>query len=522
MCGGRKVLNVLVRKQECPFDIEIERLVGLFLEDSQITIRHEPEDASEGHEELTIAVKLENVGDQTIATGIMHHQGQRQEATHAKLIPTGAPATTWRKRGKQAVLHVLHQLLEAATEEHQPWGILTGVRPLKLVHSMQEQGQPDVQVRQQLLEEYLLSPERTDLLLEISDRQKKVVPDLYDLDNEVSLYVGIPFCPTHCAYCTFPAYSMVDKATYVDAFLEAMDLEFVHLGRLLREYNIPVTSVYIGGGTPTSLRASELRQLMEMIYRDIPNPAAWREFTVEAGRPDTITPDRVAVMRQYGVNRISVNPQTFNASTLKQIGRGHTPDIVDHRFHYVRDAGFTNINMDMILGLPGETVDDVRYTMERIERLNPDSVTVHTMSFKRSAVVTQERDRFEIPQSQVVRQMMTESTAWARDRGYLPYYVYRQKDILGNMENIGFAREGKESVYNICIMEERQTIVGIGGGAVTKLIGPRGKHLGRFSNPREPKAFVETIGQVVEKKDQLLRAAFEPMGEILELAKKLR
>ncbi|OFW76848.1 MAG: coproporphyrinogen dehydrogenase HemZ, partial [Alicyclobacillus sp. RIFOXYA1_FULL_53_8] len=468
-----------------------------------------PDARSPQSEGFVISLRLENSGDQTVAAGSLEHQGERREATHTKLVPPGAQAITWRKRGKQAVLHVLHQLLEAATGEHQPWGILTGVRPLKLVHNMQEQGQPDAQIRQQLLEEYLLSSERTDLLIEIADRQKRVVPDLYQLDKEISIYVGIPFCPTHCAYCTFPAYSMVDKATYVDAFLAAMDLEFAHLGRLLQEYKIPVTSVYIGGGTPTSLRAGELQQLMEMIYRDIPNPAAWREFTVEAGRPDTITPDRVEVMRKYGVNRISVNPQTFKASTLKQIGRGHTPDIVDHRFHYVRDAGFTNINMDMILGLPGETVDDVRYTMERIERLNPDSVTVHTMSFKRTAVVNQERNRFEIPHSQVVRQMMRESTAWARERGYLPYYVYRQKDILGNMENIGFSRAGKESVYNICIMEERQTIVGIGGGAVTKLIGPHGKHLGRFANPREPKAFVETIGQVVEKKDELLKSAFE-------------
>lgn len=498
-------------------------MTRLFFDMSQINIQSFDEDSRElvesDLEDLSIFLRLDRQESQVSAFGRLRVNTSRDsesgsvmepiEARHVKLLTESPDPAAWRKRGKQAVLHVLHQLLEAVTGEHQPWGILTGMRPLKLVHTMKENGQDVATIRQQLKSQYLVSEERTNLLLEIASNQERVVPDLYELDHEVSLYVGIPFCPTHCAYCTFPAYSMVEKATYVDAFLQAMEVEFIHLGRLLREYQVPVTSVYIGGGTPTSLRAVELQQLMEMLYAHVPNPESWREFTVEAGRPDTITPDRVRVMRDYGVNRISVNPQTFKARTLKEIGRGHTPDIVDHRFHFVRDAGFNNINMDMILGLPGEDLSDVRYTMERIERLDPDSVTVHTMSFKRSAVVNQQRDRFEIPHTEIVRQMMAETTLWARSLQYHPYYVYRQKDILGNLENVGLARTGKESIYNVCIMEERQTIVGIGGGAVTKLIGPRGKHLGRVANPREPKAYVETIHQVVEKKDELLRSAFE-------------
>jgi oxygen-independent coproporphyrinogen III oxidase len=440
------------------------------------------------------------------------------QASRETPLSEGSDAVTWRKRGKQTVLHVLHQLLEQVTGEHQPWGILTGVRPLKLVHMMMEQGLPKEQIRTRLLTDYLISPERVELLMEIADIQLQVVPDLYRLDREVSIYIGIPFCPTHCAYCTFPAYSMTEKATYVVEFLKAMDLELAHLGRLLREFEIPVTSIYIGGGTPTSLKAPELEWLMESIYREIPNPETWREFTVEAGRPDTITPDRVAVMRKYGVNRVSVNPQTFKASTLKEIGRGHSPDIVDKRFYLVREAGFENINMDMILGLPGESIDDVRYTLERIERLDPDSVTVHTMSFKRSAVVKTERERFDIPQAQAVRRMVEETSAWAKRLGYHPYYIYRQKDILGNMENIGYAKPGKDSVYNICIMEERQTIVGIGGGAVTKLIGGNGAHMGRFANPREPKAFVETVQEFVERKDKKLRPVLESIREARDRA----
>jgi oxygen-independent coproporphyrinogen-3 oxidase len=508
-------MHIWITTDGCPFDTEIERMTRLFAGDAQITIRSAAEARDEGRHaaDLQIDLRLGIAKEHVAASGTLSGGDRRWRADHTKSLPADADSVTVRRRGKQAVLHVLHQLFEQVTGSAQPWGILTGIRPLKIVHSLREKGLSNDAIRTILREEYLISPERTDLMLEIADVQLEVLPDLYKLGRAVSVYIGIPFCPTHCAYCTFPAYSMAEKATYVDDFLKAMDVEFAHLGRLLREYQVPVTSVYIGGGTPTSLRAHELERMMESLFREVPGADGWREFTVEAGRPDTITPDRVKVMKKYGVNRISVNPQTFKASTLKEIGRGHTPDIVDHRFHFVRDAGFTNINMDMILGLPGETVDDVRYTMERIERLDPESVTIHTMSFKRTAVVNTERERFRIPSDETVRQMMSEAAAWARSLGHRPYYVYRQKDILGNLENVGFAKPGKESVYNISIMEERQTIVGIGGGAVSKLIAANGKNLGRFANPREPRAYVETIADVVARKDEKLRPVFESIRE---------
>ncbi len=507
-------MHIWITTDGCPFDTEIERMTRLFAEGAEITIRPSEEVSVPDRDaaDMKIDLRLRTAEDQVAAQGTMSSGDLRWQADHTKSVPANADHVTVRRRGKQAVLHVLHQLFEQATGEAQPWGILTGIRPLKIVHNLREQGLSKDAIRQVLRKEYLISPERVELMLEIAEVQLEVVPDLYNLGREVSVYIGIPFCPTHCAYCTFPAYSMAEKATYVDGFLKAMDVEFAHLGRLLREYQIPVTSVYIGGGTPTSLRAPELERLMESLFREIPGSDTWREFTVEAGRPDTITPDRVNVMKKYSVNRISVNPQTFKAITLKEIGRGHTPDIVDHRFHFVREAGFANINMDMILGLPGETVDDVRYTMERIERLDPESVTIHTMSFKRTAVVNTERERFRIPDDATVRQMMSEAARWARRLGHRPYYVYRQKDILGNLENVGFAKPGKESVYNICIMEERQTIVGIGGGAVSKLIGADGKNFGRFANPRDPKAYVETIADVVARKDEKLRIVFDSMG----------
>ncbi len=516
-------MRVLIETRDCPFELEITRVVRLFLSSVEIRYRHLSADSSQTEvddeaddtmteRDLWITLSLSRSNGEVLAVGRLQEAAPGKNrtcfATHRDAPHQCEDALPSKKLHKHAVLHVLHQLLEEYTGESTPWGFLTGIRPAKLAHKLILKGQSESQIKRELQTEYRLSEERARLLLEIAQIESSVVPDLYHLDKAVSIYVGIPFCPTHCAYCTFPAYSMAEKATYVDDFLAALERELAHLGGFLRERKIPVTSVYVGGGTPTSLRANELERLLASIHREIPGFRAWRELCVEAGRPDTITPDRLRVMKDMGVSRISVNPQTFKAETLRHIRRGHTPDQIDHRFHAAREAGFDNINMDVILGLPGETVEDVRYTMERVGRLDPDSITVHTMALKRSSEVTNDRDQFRVPDDEIVRTMMKETESCVRGLGHRPYYVYRQMDILGNLENIGFAKPGKESVYNISIIEERQTIVGVGGGAVTKVIGSGGQHVGRLANPREPKAYIETIESVVAKKDALLRKRF--------------
>lgn len=511
--------QVVIDTDGCSFELEIGRVVRLFFENCEVLLRAVGTVSDESASivpDLRIGLSVEEIDGQMVAAGSaqpVRSATPGPSARHARPVAMDAAEPTKRKLSKHVVLHVLCRLLEQVTGIVQPWGYLTGIRPLKIVHNRLQQGASDEHIAGELVDDYLLVADRSRLLIDIAHRQRRVVPDLYDSHHAVSVYIGIPFCPTHCAYCTFPAYSMVDKATYVDDFLQAMDGELAQLGELLRAFRIPVTSVYVGGGTPTSLRASELDRLLAALHRTLPDRAAWREFTVEAGRPDTITPDRLRVMKQYGVDRISVNPQTYKASTLRHIRRGHTPDQVDHRFHAARDAGFDNINMDMIVGLPGETLDDVRYTMERIGRLDPESVTVHTMSLKRSSAVKNDREAFPVADDPTVRTMMDEAKNWVCALGHEPYYLYRQMDILGNQENIGFAKPGKESVYNICMMEERQTIIGVGGGAVTKVIGKEGRNYGRLANPREPKAYIDTIARVALKKDALLRRLFAPMVE---------
>jgi len=489
-----------------PYQRDIARMVNLFYEEDEAVF-------ADGEDVLLhIQLSLEEMSaDHADTRAVLHDRrsGAHLESTFRKPLDPQAAEELRRKGIKPALLRVLHDVLEQATGDHQPWGILSGVRPMKLLHNMREQGMSFPAITERLRSEYLISDSRIELLLEIFGAQAAALPDLYEIDKEVSIYIGIPFCPTHCAYCTFPAYSMEDKATYAPSFLDALERECAAIGSFLQEAGIPVTSVYLGGGTPTSLQAPELERVFKTLQDHIPGRRLWREFSVEAGRPDTITPERVEVMRRYGVNRISVNPQTFKAQTLKVIGRGHTPDIVDKRFRLVQEAGFENINMDMILGLPGETIQDVAHTRARIEALGPDSVTVHTLQFKRTATVSKERDMYAIPETPAVRQMMRETQEWARGLGYRPYYAYRSKDILGNLENIGYARPGKESVYNIAIMEERQTIIGLGGGASTKLYGKDG-FLDHIYNAKEPKAYVDSVDRITEKKLAALTKLFLP------------
>ncbi len=438
---------------------------------------------------------------------------------HRRLPLSPEPdAATQRKVAKRAILFALHETLSEWTGAVQPWGILTGVRPTKLAHALVrrglQDGRPvsDAKIAATLQSDYLIAPARARLVTEIVRREREVVPDLYRLDRAVSVYVGIPFCPTHCAYCTFPAYSMVDKAKYAEGFLAALIREIRMTGEVLREYGIPVTSVYVGGGTPTSLKAPELAALLQNLLLHIPGRDDWREFCVEAGRADTITADRVQVMKDFGVDRVSVNPQSFKAATMKHIGRGHSPDIVDKRFALFREAGFDDINMDLILGLPGENLADVLYSLERTLALQPDEVTVHTLSFKRAAVVTREREAFPVPDDDTVRRMMAAADSTLRGAGLRPYYLYRQKDILANLENVGYALPGKGGVYNICIIEEAQTIVALGGGAASKWVTPGSGVITRHQNPSEPLAYVSQIDRILQVKEAKLRAVCEAIS----------
>jgi oxygen-independent coproporphyrinogen-3 oxidase len=412
------------------------------------------------------------------------------------------------KKIKNAVVRVQLLLLEEWTGITQKWGILTGVRPTKLLHrKMQEKVDREL-AHHELHEQYLLSKEKIELMQEIVDRQLNAVPDLYELKKEVSIYIGIPFCPTKCAYCTFPAYAINGRQGSVDSFLGGLHYEMRKVGNWLKEHDIKITTVYFGGGTPTSITAEEMDLLYEEMHQTFPHVENIREITVEAGRPDTITPEKLKVLQKWGIDRISVNPQSFIQETLKAIGRHHTVEETREKFQLARDMGMNNINMDLIIGLPGEGLPEFTYTLNEIEKLMPESLTVHTLSFKRASEMTKHKDQYKVADRNEIGKMMDLAEEWTKSHEYYPYYLYRQKNILGNLENVGYSLQGQESIYNIMIMEEQQTILGLGCGASSKFIDPETGEITHFANPKDPKSYNDSYEHYADKKIKVLSEIF--------------
>ncbi|UJF36419.1 coproporphyrinogen III oxidase [Paenibacillus hexagrammi] len=422
---------------------------------------------------------------------------------------------------RRAVCTSLLQALQQMTGLTQPWGILTGVRPTKLMHNLLQKHDRETCL-QLLKEQHLVSDEKADLLVEVAERQLKVIPDLFHLDREVSVYIGIPFCPTKCAYCTFPAYDIRGNNGSVHSFLHGLHEEMRLMGKWMKEAGLRITTIYWGGGTPTSITAEEMDALFVTMHESFPDMSAVRELTVEAGRPDTITPDKIEVMKKWNVDRISINPQSFTQETLDAIGRHHTVEETIEKFKLARDMGLDNINMDLIIGLPNEGMKELEHSLVETEKLLPESLTVHTLSFKRASRMTKNREQYEVAERDEVAEMMERAIEWTTQHEYVPYYLYRQKNILGNLENVGYAFEGRESLYNILMMEERQTIIGLGCGAVSKILFARGEEqsevpqrIERFPNPKEPSVYNQAYLEYIEKKIKLLDEAYQPLREKL-------
>jgi oxygen-independent coproporphyrinogen-3 oxidase len=421
-----------------------------------------------------------------------------------RAMPAGLTPEERRRFRKQTLLQALVRALEARTGIEQPWGILTGVRPTKLWHARRRNDEDPAKIRAAIREETLVAEPKLDLMERIVERQLQAVPDLYRLNREVSLYIGIPFCPTKCAYCTFPAYAIGGRQGSVDAFLAGLHYELNAVGRWLKDHDVRVTSVYFGGGTPTSITADEMDRLYEAMYAALPHPDEIREITVEAGRPDTITREKLQVLRKWDIDRISINPQTYTQETLTAIGRHHTVEETIEKVWLAREMGMRNINMDLIIGLPGEGLNHLAHSLEETGKLMPESLTVHTLSFKRASEMTKNRDKYKVADRSEVTAMMRLASEWTQAHGYVPYYLYRQKNILGNLENIGYALPGKESIYNIMIMEEMQSIVGIGCGASSKWIDPVTGAITRTANPKEPLAYNQNFLKCTEEKLAML------------------
>ena len=389
------------------------------------------------------------------------------DADHPEVIKTET-AVDYRdpKETKNRLKRVLYRMLSEYTGKTLPWGDLTGIRPTKLSMTMLEEGRGPEEIVRHMQDTYLCSPEKARLSLEIAQRELALLRQL-DYENGYSLYIGIPFCPTTCLYCSFTSFSLAAWEGRVDEYLDALEQEIDFTAASCRHKKL--NTIYIGGGTPTTLSPGQLDRLMRKIKCSF-DLSHLLEFTVEAGRPDSITEEKLKVLLRHGVDRISINPQTMKQKTLDLIGRRHTVDQTIESFQMARRLGFDNINMDLIVGLPGEELSDVAQTLEEIRRLSPDNLTVHSLALKRAARLNMYSDDYKDFKIINTEEHVALAARAAQEMGMAPYYLYRQKNMAGNLENVGYAREGKAGIYNVLIMEEKQTILALGAGAISKFV----------------------------------------------------
>lgn len=381
------------------------------------------------------------------------------------------------------------------------WGDVTGIRPVKIARTMLGSGGTKEDFVNKFQNELCVSDEKTQLTLKIAVSEMDILKNFNK--NDVCLYIGVPFCKTRCLYCSFVTNSAANNKKYMRSFIKNLKREIEYTAKLLKKTEYNVVALYFGGGTPTTLSAMDLEDVINKCYEcfELNNLV---EFTVEAGRPDTIDRQKLETLKKCGVTRISINPQTMNDNILKVIGRAHTVNDIYESFKLARECGFDNINMDLIAGLPSETFEEFENSVNRVIELAPECITVHTMSIKRGSILHEKLGDYALTNEDTVEKMVNYSIKRLGDNKYFPYYLYRQKHMVGNFENIGYSKEGKECLYNIMIMEETNSIISMGCGGVTKIVNLPNDRIERVFNVKEAKDYVERIDEMIHRKDIIL------------------
>lgn len=423
------------------------------------------------------------------------------EGSHAHTrLDNGEPA--YEKECERLLCVLVHRLLSRRLGVSPSWGILTGVRPVNIIQKERLAGSSEAEIEEFFRGKYLVSREKYELARRTADVQAELLRDIPP--RSYSLYVGIPFCASRCSYCSFVSHAITTKKATdrVDDYVALLCVELAETAALAKELGLTLDTIYMGGGTPTALTAEQLRRVTDAIGESF-DVAHAREYTIEAGRADTITPEKLRVIRSAGADRISVNPQTFSDSVLRAIGRRHTAQQAEDAYYMAREAGFSLINMDFIAGLPTDTYESFCQTMDRALELAPANITVHTLSIKRSADLFQEREIVKTLRADATERM----TAYAREQlmgaGYQPYYLYRQKNTVGNLENVGFSKPGTENLYNVYIMDEIQTILSCGAGGVTKLVGRGENPIQRVFNYKYHFEYIDRFDEIRRRKEQV-------------------
>ncbi|MDO5550308.1 MAG: coproporphyrinogen dehydrogenase HemZ [Lachnospiraceae bacterium] len=472
-------------------------------------------------EEMQYELKVERLGNRAGEAAVSDHEMEqaaqrRQELSEdaSPVIQKGLEAAREnlpfqinrddRTETKNKIKRRLYFLLVLDTGHQLPWGALTGIRPVKIPEGKLAEGWEEDQIVSYMEEHYLTGEKKRKLSLEIAREERRLLHTL-DYQKGWSLYVGIPFCPTTCLYCSFTSYPIAKWSGRLEEYLDILEQELVITRDSVGDRK-ELQTIYVGGGTPTSLPEPQLARLMDMICSTF-DFSGVKEFTVEAGRPDSITEEKLRILKEHCVSRISINPQSMNQKTLDLIGRRHTVEQVKEVFWMARQAGFDNINMDIILGLPGELKEEVTHTLDTIHKLGPESLTVHCLALKRAARLNLEKDRYAgypMASGQLIDELVELAAEEARSMDMAPYYLYRQKNMAGNLENVGYASGNKACLYNILMMEEKHTVIGCGAGTTTKVVIPSENRVERLENIKNIQDYLPRYQEVLEKKRRFL------------------
>lgn len=493
------MITVLLDKAE--FEYDIHSLVKAFYPKEEVYVSTKDKEKKEEPVHYHMDVQF---APEEIIFSWKRVEASEDNANQTGITKRVAVDDTNRKETKNSLKRTLYRLLSEYTGVELPWGNLTGIRPTKIPMALLEEGKSEEEIARYMKETYFTSDEKIKLSIEIAERELELLHKL-DYEEGYSLYIGIPFCPTTCLYCSFTSYSLAAWKNRMDEYLDALEKELDYTA--VKFAHKKLNSIYIGGGTPTTLNPKQLDRLIRKIKCSF-DLSDLVEFTVEAGRPDSITREKLMVLRNHDISRISINPQTMKQETLDLIGRHHTVQQTIDSFYLARELGFDNINMDLIVGLPGESLSDVADTMEVIRKLAPDNLTVHSLAIKRAARLNIQRERYQDFEIVNTADHIALTSKVAEEMGLSPYYLYRQKNMAGNFENVGYAAPGKAGVYNVLIMEEKQSIVACGAGASTKRVwvqpNPDGTHrIERAENVKDVAQYIARIDEMIERKSRL-------------------
>ena len=480
---------ILAKLNQPEFEYDIHSLIKAFFPEENVSATAEDK---KYEEEITLQFQVEYEPQQ-----IKIEWKEKDQESHDRSFPVDFSDRT---ETKNELKQNFYQILSEITGKKLPWGTLTGIRPTKIPMKFLEEGKTEAEIRAYMQKTYFASDEKIDLSIDIAERELEILKKI-DYENGYSLYIGIPFCPTTCLYCSFTSYSLVSWRQKVDSYLDALEKELDYVAVKFGKKHL--NSIYIGGGTPTTLEPYQLDRLIRKIRCSF-DLSHCLEFTVEAGRPDSITREKLETLKKWDITRISINPQTMKDETLKIIGRRHTVAQTVESFHLARELGFDDINMDLIMGLP----EEVRDTLEQVKALKPDNLTVHSLALKRAARLNMFKEDYKDYKMVNTTEHMNLTAEYAKEMGLEPYYLYRQKSMAGNLENVGYASPGKAGIYNILIMEEKQTIVACGAGASTKRVwnepNPDGTHrIERCENVKDVAQYIERIDEMIERKKEL-------------------